>query len=91
MAYICSSNFILEHNFLFWKVFPTKISKKGNFDGWYKWSKNHFGKIFPKKEIPVDPQSKKGNFDGLHKLPNFHFKSEISFFGNFDGLCKQVM
>jgi len=51
MAGITVSKMILEWNFLFWKVFPTKISKKGNFDGLHKWLKNHFGIEFPFLEI----------------------------------------
>ena len=35
---------------------PT-ITKKGNFDGWYKYLKKHFGIKFPFF----------GNFDGLYK------------------------
>ncbi len=53
MACICDPKTILEYNFLFRKFLMAyiskscDISKKGNFDGWYKWFKNHFGIKLP--------------------------------------------
>jgi len=59
-------------NFFFWKVFPTEISKKRNFDGRHKWPKIHFGLEFPFLEGSSHAHfQKKRNFDGLHK----HFKN----------------
>ena len=57
MACICDLKIILESYFLFWKL-PKResVSKKGSFDGWYKWSKNLFGVKFPFLVV-----AKKGN------------------------------
>ena len=66
-----------------------KITKKGNFDGWYKYLKNHFGIKFPCLVILIayisndethNYQKRKFLMGGI--TVSKPFQNKISFFGN---------